>query len=850
MLTHAKCNNFAAPRCYNRGNCSEFCCACAKQCIRVKPAHICYGRKSYIPETRALWPLAREGCGSIPWGFSRVMKRFTRLLAMLLTVSVLAAASSNDKAAKALYEKGKAAEAREDYIEAYNDYHQAWQLRPTDLTYRTAAEFVRFLASASYVHQGELLMKAGKLQEALTDFEQALAVDPSSFIAQQQANKVRQMLMKEQNPPPPPAPQSALTRRMEEASGPVELAPIAPTPITLKLSEDTKTIYESIGKLAGINVLFDPDYQSRRIRVDLNGVTLEEALQITALESKTFWRPVTPNTIFVAADTPAKRKELEQSVIRTFYLSNLSQPNELQDLVNILRQLLDTQRLQQFPSQQAVVVRGTPDQIAMAEKLIEDLDKSRPEVIVEVAIMQVNRDKLRNLGIQPPASITANLQSNTSTTTSTSGNNVGTGNGTLTTTTGATTGQITLNQIAHLNATDIVLTIPATTANFLFSDSQSKLITQPQIRASDGQKASLKVGERVPVATGSFQPGIGGVGINPLVNTQFNYIDVGVNIDITPHVHGLEEITLKLAMDISAVDSYQNIGGIQQPVIGQRKIEQDIRLKEGEVSILGGLLENDQTKSLAGIPGLAQIPFFRYFFSSEQKEVKDNEIVFVLIPHIVRAQDLSASNLKAIDVGTANAFQLRRETSAAPQPNGQPPNGPGAAQNNAVPPGAPGAQPQAGVANTSATQPVTASAPAGSAIVSFDPPTLDQPVGSTFTVNITLAGGQNIYSVPVQVQYNPRVLQVLNVSNGPLLSKDGQPVALVNRDDSLAGILQLSASRPPGSGGISGDGAVFTLTLQARAPGQATLSINRAAVRNSSMQNVPATGSQAIVTVH
>jgi len=202
------------------------------------------------------------------------------------------------------------------------------------------------------------------------------------------------------------------------------------------------------------------------------------------------------------------------------------------------------------------------------------------------------------------------------------------------------------------------LTNPAATANFLYSDSDSKLITQPQIRASDGQKASLKIGERVPVATGSFQPGIGGVGINPLVNTQFNYIDVGVNIDITPRVHGLDEVTLKLTMDISAVDSYQNIGGIQQPVIGQRKIEQEIRLKEGEVNILGGILESTQTKSLSGIPGLAQIPLFKYLFAEESKEVKDNEIVFILIPHIVRAQDLNDSNVKAIDVGTANTISL------------------------------------------------------------------------------------------------------------------------------------------------------------------------------------------------
>ena len=774
------------------------------------------------------------------------MKRFTRVLAVLLIGALLPAVASNDKAAKSLYEKGRAAEVRQDYIAAYNFYHQAYQLKPSDLRYRASFEYVRFLASASYVHQGEILVKAGKLQEGLTNFEQAIAIDPSSFIAQQQANKTRLLIQKSLSPAPAPTTESGLTKRMEEAAGPVELAPIAQTPITLKLTEDAKTVYETIGKLAGINVLFDPDYTSKRIRVDLNGVTLEEALEITALESKTFWRPVTPNTIFVAADTPAKRKELEQSVIRTFYLTNLSQPNELQDLVNILRTLLDTQRLQQFPSQQAVVVRGTPDQIAMAEKLIGDLDKGRPEVVVEVAIMQVSRDKLRNLGIQPPASVTVQLQSNNTTTTTTTVNgNAGNG-GTATT---GTTGSLTLNNLAHLNATSFQVTIPAATANFLYSDSDSKLITQPQIRASDGQKASLKIGERVPVATGSFQPGIGGVGINPLVNTQFNYIDVGVNIDITPRVHGLDEVTLKLTMDISAVDSYQNIGGIQQPVIGQRKIEQEIRLKEGEVNILGGILESTQTKSLSGIPGLAQIPLFKYLFAEESKEVKDNEIVFILIPHIVRAQDLNDSNVKAIDVGTANTISLHHGTTQAPdqqqrgtQPSGTPGNPQGAQVNPS--------QPQPGTAPATGTQPSTASAPLGSAIVSFDPAMLDQAVGSTFTVNVNLTGGQNVYSVPIQILYNPRVLQVLNVSNGTLLAQDGQTVALVNRDDSMAGILQLTASRPPGSPGISGDGAVFTITFQAKTPGQATLSVNRAGVRNASMQNVPASGSQAIVTVH
>jgi general secretion pathway protein D len=766
------------------------------------------------------------------------MKRLTRVLALLLILGTLPAVAT-DKA-KAFYKQGLDAEVRQDYEAAYNYYHQAYELKPTDIAYRASFERVRFLASASHVHRGQLLEKTGKLQEALTQFELAISIDPSSFIAQQEANKVRR-LMKEAQQPSQPSPssatQSALHKRMEEATGPVELAPIANTPITLKLSEDSKTIYETIGKLAGINVLFDPDYTSRRIRVELNGVTLQEALEITALESKTFWRPVTPNTIFVAADTPAKRKEIEQSVIRTFYLSNLSQPNELQDLVNILRTLLDTQRLQQFPSQQAVVVRGTPDQIALAEKLIEDLDKSRPEVVVDVVIMQVQRNKLQNLGISPPTSVSVALVDNTSTTTSTSGSNVGTGNGSVSTTTGSTTGTINLNTLAHLNATNFQVTVPPATATFLYSDSNTKILQQPQIRALDGQKASLKVGQRVPVATGSFQPGIGGVGINPLVNTQFNYIDVGVNIDITPRVHGTDQVTLKLSMDISAVDSFQNIGGIQQPVIGQRKIEQEILMREGEANIMGGILEETESKSLSGIPGLAQIPFFHYFFAQTNTQRQDNELVFMLVPHIVRSQDVFDSNTRAVDVGTANSISLHR--SSAPPTDQTPtpqPNRPG----NPTPPqaGIPGADQSA------------ATAPAGSALVSFDPPSLNQAVGSTFTVNINLAGGQNVYSVPLQILYNPKVLQLLNVSNGPLLEQDGQAVALVHRDDSMMGILQLTASRPPGSTGITGDGQVFTLTFQAKSPGQATLSINRAMLKNAGMQNIAASGSQAIVTVH
>ena len=769
------------------------------------------------------------------------MTRLIRPAALLfIAISILPAAADS---AKSLFNRGKDAEQRQDYEKAYDYYKQAYDQKPKDLAFRAAFERLRFLAGASHVHRGQLLRDGGKLQEAVAEFQKAAEIDPSSSIAQQEIRRTQRLMEAAGSAPPQAKAQpTPLQKRIQEAQGPVDLAPIANVPITLKMTEDSKVIYETTGKLAGINVLFDPDYTSRRIKVELNGVTLEDALQIIALESKTFWRPVTPNTIFVAQDNPAKRKDLEQSVIKTFYLGNLSQPTELQDVVNALRQILEISRIQPLPSQGALVVRGTPDQIALAEKLVGDLDRARSEVIVEVAVMQVSRDKTRTLGISPPTSATVALQSNINTNANNSNNNNNNNglNNTLNNTTSGSN-QINLNRLGNLNATDFAVTINPATATALFSDSNTKLIQNPQIRAVDGQKASLKIGDRVPVATGSFQPGIGGVGINPLVNTQFQYLDVGVNIDITPRVHAGREVTLKISMDISSVTGQSNIGGISQPIIGQRKIEHEIRLKEGEVNLLGGMLEDQQTKSLSGIPGLSQVPILRYLFGQSVTEHRENEIVFALVPHIIRGQELSELNERALQVGTASAIELHRV------------NRPAAAPGEAAPAAAPAQAPSP--APTERVQPVPQANPnplqpqAGSAAFMFDPATVTQAQGATFAMNVLLSGAQNVYSVPLKISYDPKVLQVVNVSNGGLLSQDGQAVALVHRDDDSSGTLQITATRPPGAVGVSGQGTVVTLTFMAKAAGQSSLTISKGGARDPGMQPIAVAGAVATVTV-
>jgi len=300
------------------------------------------------------------------------MIRLKRPALLLLLVAAVTLPAIADKA-KDLFNQGQDAEARQQYETAYGFFKQAYDLKPKDLRYRASFERIRFEAAASMVHNGQKLRDDGKLDEAVAEFQKALAIDPSLFIAKQELIRTQKMINDLHNPPPqavgiPPG----LARRVHEAAGPVELTPISNVPVTLKmLATKSDVVYRTVGQLAGINVLFDPDYTPRAINVDLNGVSLEDALEITALESKTFWRPVTTNTIFVAQDNPAKRKELEQSVLKTFYLTNLSAPTELQDVVNAIRAVLDVQRVQQLLSQNALVVRGTPDQIALLHRWLD-----------------------------------------------------------------------------------------------------------------------------------------------------------------------------------------------------------------------------------------------------------------------------------------------------------------------------------------------------------------------------------------------------------------------------------------------------------------------------------------------
>lgn len=787
--------------------------------------------------------------------------RISTRSALALLVFALVLPATADDSAKTLYHKGQVAEARQSYEEAYEDYKGAYDKKPTDLRYRSSFERMRFQAGAVHVKRGQQLRQNGDLQKALQEFQTAAQIDPSSFIAQQEIVRTKEMIAGTPTTGGGGATQQEkrddiLRQRIERAQGPVMLAPINEQAINVHISGDSKTIYQTIGKLAGINVLFDPDYVSRQLPLlELNSVTLQDALSLVAIQSNTFWRAVTQNTIFVAPNTQTKRKDLDDSVVKTFYLTNAGSQTEFQDIANTLRTIADITRVQPIAAENAIVVRGSPDKVALAEKIVSDLDKSRAEVVIDVAILQVSREKITDLGFTPPLAngpigIQLVTPGQTTTTTPSTG-------GSTTTPSSTTSNGLTLNTFANLNATNFAVSVPQAQLNALLSDSNTKLLQNPQIRASDGQKADLKIGSRIPIATGSFQPGIGGVGINPLVNTQFQYLDVGVNITIQPTVHLNSDVTLKVTMDISSQTTSVDIGGIQQPVISQRKIDHQVRLREGEVNLLGGIFEDQDNKTYGGIPGLGSIPGLRYLFGHENVDRRQNEVVFVLIPHLVREQDVSDLNLRPIDVGTDNYVELR--PAAERQGNGGQGEsrllpGQSSTQQAQAPAAAPNANPAAGQAgvNPAPESPATPNpptAPGGQAALRFDPPSVTTSNGGTFTVNVTMSGGSDVASVPLQITYDPKHLGLVNIDNGDFLTKDGQPVALVHRDDTNTGTLVASAARPPGASGMSGQGSVFTITFVAKDKGDTVLSITRPGARDSKQQPIQVLGSQMTVRV-
>ncbi|MCU1295508.1 MAG: type and secretion system protein [Bryobacterales bacterium] len=639
-------------------------------------------------------------------------KTLTHRIALLLALaSVAMPLVARTRKGDHFIKLAQKAEADKDFDKALDFYEQALATDPKDAGYLLADQRARSATANWRVGKGRQLLAQQKLNEALVEFEAALLADPGSQIAIQEVRQTTAMIKQKAQAPanqpiltPAERARQEIENRINSLEGPPTLRPINDQIRSLKMNnQPVRVLYESVGKLAGVNVLFDPQgiesVSGKNFNLDLTNVGLDEALNYIALETHTFWKPISRNAIFVTQESEPKRQEYQDQIVKVFYIQNATTPAEFTEIFNAVRTGAKlTTGIFQVASQSAIVARGPTDQMALVEKLVHDLDKAKPEVVVDVVVMEVNKSTTRTLGAallgQGGLNTGINFTPrNPITTTSTSTSTSGTSTNTTTSTTTSAGGAIPLSRVGHISTSDFSLTLPGALLQALLSDTNARVLQRPQVRATDGGKASLKIGQKIPYVSGSLNSAVATAGSIPYATTQFQQVDVGVNIDMQPHVNGVNDVSMKIKVEISNTAGNVDIAGVQEPIITQRVNEADIRMRDGEPTILGGLSDSESSNTASGIPGVLNMPVLGYLFGSKTRTRVDDQILVALIPHIVRAPDLSATGDPGVLAGTErNIRVVRKPAPASTSP--VPPVGSRGPSGSVTPGGGPAGVPQ------------------------------------------------------------------------------------------------------------------------------------------------------------
>jgi general secretion pathway protein D len=544
-------------------------------------------------------------------------------------VTLLCVLSGGCAASGALH-RGLAAERRQDYDLAVVEYTKALHLRPDDVESRVALDRAKLRASQDHFTKGRRLAATGKLDLALAEYELALELNPTNSELDQELratrNKLRakvavsregktelQTLIERARDLPPPG---------------LDLPTGVKMPAALTFRDaSSRDVFIAIARLASISLIFDTAFRDAPVTVDLRDASLDDALTTVSGATRTFFRVTAPKTIIVVPDTPAKRREYEEEVVRTFYLSNA----DLKETMDLLRLVLDARRISPTTATNALTIKDTPEHIAAAGRVISAIDKARPEVIIDVELLEVDRTKLAEYGLQIASS-------------SSSGPTGLNGSATI----GDGTSPLSLQTLKNLTSSDLLFAgLPSLYYRLLKSDSNTRTLANPQLRTLDGMAAQAKFGEQVPVPVTTFAPiATGGTPQQPI--TSFNYQNIGVNIDITPRTHHDDDVSLTLKVSVTNI-SGTGFGNL--PTFGNREINTVIRLRDGETNMLAGLIRDDERTALDGVPGLSDIPLVGRMFAHSTKTTDQTDIILTLTPHIIRVLDLTEADLRPFRVG-------------------------------------------------------------------------------------------------------------------------------------------------------------------------------------------------------
>jgi len=546
-------------------------------------------------------------------------------------------------ATSAAFRNGEKAEGRQDYDRAVLEYSKAVQQDPNNVHYRKGLERARLRAAEAHALNARRLGSRGMYKEALDEFRLALDLNPSStsLVSEMQETEARRqggalgLTVDEMK-----------DRAREKALPGLVLGPGAQEPLGLSFrNASLREAYQALGKTVGVNFVFDPEFRDQTINVDLREVPFDQALNALSTVGKTFYRVVDSRIVQVVPDTPAKRREMEQQVVKTFFLSNA----DLKETIDLLRIVLGARRIAPLPGANALTINDTPDKVAAAERIIDIVDKQRAEVMVEVEILEVNRTKLKEYGIEITSGTGEGIAGAIfpSTTINEVTARDAQGNPTV-----ITPRPITLGDNPYKKSNLLITSLPGVIYRLLKSDTSTRLLANPQLRTAEGQTAQARFGDQIPVPVTTFSPiAAGGISQQPI--TSFDYKNVGVNIDITPRVHHDNDVTLVLKLEVSSVAQSVGVAGVQNlPTFNSRQVTSVIRLRDGETNILAGLISDAERTSYSGLPGLASLPVLGKLFAHNRKEVQETDIVMTLTPHILRKTKFTEEDLRSFSLGS------------------------------------------------------------------------------------------------------------------------------------------------------------------------------------------------------
>ena len=571
-----------------------------------------------------------------------------------MTVVALMVGAVGCSTAKQTADEGEDAFKHRNWDAAVYHYLQALAEDPENVEYKMQLAFARQKAAQKHFDNGIMLRKLGRLLAARNELQMAIQLDPSN----QYAEQVLEDVIEEMEILSTPDGARELERMKAEAREakvkPPVLDPTSNEPITLNFPrpKPIKEIYNAIGKAYGFNVLFDPKLKDDRLAIELRDLSAEQALEMVMQGAGHFYKVLDENSIIIAEDTPQNRREYEDLVIKTFFLSNA----DVKDIDKLLRSLIEARRLSTNEQLNAITLRDTADKVAIAEKLIRINDKAKAEVLIDVEILIMATSKNSNIG----------------TALSTYSFNLGLDTASINPE--APDGTLGLDDFADISRGDWFINVPSILINLAKSSGEAQVLAQPQLRISEGEKASLMIGDQVPIPVTSFNTGYQGSPGTVTPITSFQYRDVGIQIEVEPRVHHNREITLELKVEISNVGETVTVGETDAITIGTRTITSVIRLKSGESSLLAGLIRRDKTKGVTKTPLLGDIPWLGRLFRNETTSVQNSDLVLTLTRQIIRFTDITEEDLAPVWVGTESRISF---TGTRPRvQSGRAPTGP------------------------------------------------------------------------------------------------------------------------------------------------------------------------------